>query len=307
MMCGNVVAVVVTYNSEASIRRLLASLLKQTYPLKQIVIVDNDSQDNTCQIIQKFNTTNIQLYQLNKNLGGAGGFAYGLEQAMRFSPDMVITFDDDAYPKDLVFIENMVKIKQQYRYDVVAPLVVDTNNHELTAYEYIIEKQRCKKVASIQKRTLFVADIKLFNGVLFDKKVIEQLKGPRPEFFIRGDEQEFKMRILQAGFHAITYTSCIVYHPTSVNEYYYIGNQRYHHLDSSFKLFYSTRNQYYILKLRKDLSLYKKSRIVYKSFWRYTWFYLIHRKGDIKNYVIWLKAFIYGLTGYMNNNVSKTT
>lgn len=304
---SSIIAVIVTYNSEASIQRLLSLLLKQTYSLNRIIVVDNCSQDNTCQVIEKLNQPNINLYRLVKNLGGAGGFAYGLEQAMKFCPDMIVTFDDDAYPQDNFFIEHMVKIKQQYHYDIVAPLVVDTDNHQLTAYEYMIDKQRYQDVASIQQKTLLIKDIKLFNGVLFDKIVIECLKGPRPEFFIRGDEQEFKMRILQAGFKVVTSTTCLVYHPTSIDEYYYVGKKRYHHLDTPFKLFYSTRNQYYILRIRQDLSLYKKSKNVCKSFWRYTWFYLIHRKGDIINYLIWLKAFIYGLVGYMKNNISKNT
>ena len=117
---SSIIAVIVTYNSEASIQRLLSLLLKQTYSLNRIIVVDNCSQDNTCQVIEKLNQPNINLYRLVKNLGGAGGFAYGLEQAMKFCPDMIVTFDDDAYPQDNFFIEHMVKIKQQYHYDIVA-------------------------------------------------------------------------------------------------------------------------------------------------------------------------------------------
>lgn len=296
-----VVVVIVTYNSQQYIGRLIDELLSQSYPISQIIVTDNSSTDKTCSIIQNYHHPKIQLYQLNANLGGAGGFAKGFEIASNSDCDYIVSFDDDAYPTSDTFVAEMIAIKEQYDYDVVAPLVVDCDNHQLSAYEYNVNGNKLTDVLNIQKVALLDNDIKLFNGVLFDKRVIKQIGYPRAEFFIRGDEQEYKMRILQAGFKTAVFSQTIVYHPTSLNEYFYIKGKRYHHLNSPFKLFYSTRNQAYMLALRNDIGKIKKSKIACQFFWRYSWFYLIYKK-DIRSYYVWLKAFIYGLVRYMNND-----
>ncbi|OOS26178.1 hypothetical protein B0681_03300 [Moraxella porci DSM 25326] len=296
-----IAVVITTFNSAKCIGRLIDKLLSQSYPVRRIIIVDNNSSDNTCSIINGYHNDKIYLHQLGANLGGAGGFAKGFEIAKNDDCDYIVSFDDDAYPYDEHFVADMVAIKQTYNHDVVSALVADMDNHHLSAYEYKVNGEKLTQVDKIKYIELLDNEIKLFNGVLFDKKVVEKIGVPRAEFFIRGDEQEYKMRILNAGYKTTVYTKVIVFHPTSVNEYFYLKGKRYHHLDSPFKLFYSTRNQAYMLRLRQDINFFKKSKIVYKHWWRYTWFYLVYKK-DVRNYCLWLKAFIYGLVGYMNND-----
>lgn len=295
-----ITVVIVTFNAEKYIGRLLNKLLIQSYPIDKIIITDNNSADNTCNIINDFKNSKIHLHQLGKNLGGAGGFAKCFELAKNSDCDYIVSFDDDAYPPSDDFIRDMVAIKEQYSYDVVSALVADSDNHKASAYEYRIGDNKLTDIAKIQEVDLLDNDIKLFNGVLFDKKVVEKIGIPRAEFFIRGDEQEYKTRILNADFKTAVFTKAIVYHPTSVNEYIYLNGKRFHHLDSPFKLFYSTRNQAYMLRLRQDINVFKKSKIAFKHFWRYSWFYLVYKK-DIQNYLLWLRAFVFGLIGYMNN------
>lgn len=293
--------VIVTFNSANSIVKLLNLLFEQTLPAEHICVVDNHSQDDTVALIKALNHPSIHLIELVSNQGGAGGFARGFAEAMSFSPDIIFSFDDDAFPAHKQFIENMLKAKQDYQLDVVAPLVVNPENHAEASYIYRWDNKQSSLVNEIQQNMIIKGDIKLFNGVLFDREVIRQLKGPKPAFFIRGDEQELRVRILNAGFNVGITTNCQVFHPTSVNEYIYLKGKRYHHLDSKMKLYFSTRNRLYMLRVREDFSSLKKFKIVYKEFWRYTWFYLIHRKGDIENYLTWLKALIAGLTKNMEN------
>lgn len=295
-----IAVITVTYNSSKYIGGLIEKLLSQSYPVDKIIITDNNSSDETCDIIHNFQNSKIHLYQLDKNLGGAGGFAKCFELAKNINCDYIISFDDDAYPPSNDFIADMVGIKEKYDYDVVSALVVDSDNHELSAYEYKVNGNKYTNINDIQKVVRLDDDIKLFNGVLFDKKVIEKVGIPKAEFFIRGDEQEYKMRILEAGFKTTVFTGAVVYHPTSANEYFYIDEKRYHHPGSSLKLFYSTRNQVYMLTSSKGTTLRKKYKMIYRFFRQYTWFYLVYKR-DFKTYFLWLKAFIFGLVGYMNN------
>ncbi len=298
----SIAAVIVTFNSEKHIVALLNKLCLQNQKIDEIIVVDNNSHDMTCQLVTELNYDHITLIRLDNNQGGAGGFYHGLKHALKNNHDYIFTLDDDAMPKSNSFIKNMINFKNQHQINVLSPLIVDINNHKQTAYEYKINHKKFSDVDCIQKNTDMIADIKLFNGTLFDKQVIEDIGLPRPEFFIRGDEQEYRERILQSRYNFLTSTQEIVYHPASIDEYHYIHGKRYHHIDNRFKQFYSTRNRFYLLKL-KPIATSKKIKMVISEWYRYTHFYLYYRK-DIVGYYFWLKAMVFGLIGYMNNHLT---
>ena len=52
--CPNVVIGVCTYNRCKDLRRLLQSLIKLDYPNFEIIVVDNNSTDQTAQIVSGF-------------------------------------------------------------------------------------------------------------------------------------------------------------------------------------------------------------------------------------------------------------
>ena len=45
---------IVTYNSGRFIKRCLESVLDQKYPLKEIIVIDNNSSDGTIDILEPF-------------------------------------------------------------------------------------------------------------------------------------------------------------------------------------------------------------------------------------------------------------
>lgn len=62
--------IIVTYNSENEIKDCLESVFNHTIDINyKIIIVDNNSSDNTVSIINKYNNKNISLISNKKNLG----------------------------------------------------------------------------------------------------------------------------------------------------------------------------------------------------------------------------------------------
>ena len=77
----SVAAVVVTYNRLPLLRQCLAALAAQTAQDLTIFLVDNASTDGTAEAVAEMALPNLVYRNTGKNLGGAGGFAYGVREA----------------------------------------------------------------------------------------------------------------------------------------------------------------------------------------------------------------------------------
>ena len=93
---NRVAAVVVTYNRLEFLKRCVNSLHKQTVPC-DILVVDNASTDETAQWLES--QTDIFFHNTGSNLGGAGGFHYGMRWAVEANYDYLWVMDDDCFPK----------------------------------------------------------------------------------------------------------------------------------------------------------------------------------------------------------------
>ncbi len=72
---------IVTYNAEKFIKKTLQSCLNQTYQNCEILILDNNSNDNTCAIVGSFDDKRVKLFKGEKNIGPYKGLNFLLEKA----------------------------------------------------------------------------------------------------------------------------------------------------------------------------------------------------------------------------------
>ena len=72
--------VMATYNGERFLREQLDSIVNQTYPNLEIIIVDDASQDNTLMILNEYGTkhANVRIFMAQQNLGYIKNFERGL-------------------------------------------------------------------------------------------------------------------------------------------------------------------------------------------------------------------------------------
>jgi GT2 family glycosyltransferase len=124
-----IAAVVVTYNRKLSLAGCLNSLLRQTYSLDAIYIIDNCCTDGTGQYLLEKQllhqlpppqptpqpvetistipslscagrTVAIHYVRMPENTGGAGGFAEGMQRVYRAGYDWIWLMDDDLLVAD---------------------------------------------------------------------------------------------------------------------------------------------------------------------------------------------------------------
>ena len=92
-----IAAVVVTYNRKEYLLNNISHLLNQENNNLDIIIIDNASTDGTKDAIEEFIINNQVIYvNTGMNLGGAGGFNYGIKFAYELNYDYIWIMDDDT-------------------------------------------------------------------------------------------------------------------------------------------------------------------------------------------------------------------
>ncbi|MCZ8512546.1 glycosyltransferase family 2 protein [Paenibacillus filicis] len=95
---------IVTFNSSAYIRNCLNAVLQQNYPIDQIIVIDNNSHDETLSILAEFKN-NIHLIVNKENVG----FAPAHNQAFRLTESeysLVLNPDVTLHPD---YVLNLLK------------------------------------------------------------------------------------------------------------------------------------------------------------------------------------------------------
>jgi len=86
-----------TYNRSEKLFRCLESTINQDYENIEIIVCDNNSNDNTSQVVLSFNDKRIHYHQNDKNIGMRNNFNMCLNKS---SGDFFILLSDDDIPKN---------------------------------------------------------------------------------------------------------------------------------------------------------------------------------------------------------------
>ncbi len=73
-MNKEVIAVIVTYNRKALLLKVIDAVINQSYPLKKILIIDNNSTDGTEMFVSNRLSDVVKYKNTGDNLGGLAGF-----------------------------------------------------------------------------------------------------------------------------------------------------------------------------------------------------------------------------------------
>jgi rhamnosyltransferase len=99
-----VLAYVHTYNDAEVIDGTIAALCAQSYPLPEILLVDNASTDGT---LERAFPSKVTIIRNDQNLGTSGAVAAGMQYALAHGYDWIYIMDADSHP-EADAIENLV-------------------------------------------------------------------------------------------------------------------------------------------------------------------------------------------------------
>jgi GT2 family glycosyltransferase len=246
-----VVAVVVTWNRRDLLRESLDAVSQQTLPPVETVVVDNASTDGTAEVLDR-DYAHLQLLRLDRNTGGAGGFAAGIERALTLSPDLVWLLDDDTVPEPTA-AERLVAAWTAYpgaRPGLMASRVVWTDGRD-----HPMNTPRPKPGASAAELEAAAAVActpirsASFVSVMCDARVVRERGLPVADYFLWNDDFEYSTRLVRDGVGLFCPDSVVV-HKTRV-----FGSTD---ADPGERFFYEVRNKVWMFGRSRALSPWEK-------------------------------------------------
>ena len=98
---NKIAAVVVTFNRKELLCECIEAVLAQKKIAPDILIIDNHSTDGTKETVADYMSGNdrILYFDTGSNLGGAGGFQYGIRKGVELGYDYLWLMDDDCIPR----------------------------------------------------------------------------------------------------------------------------------------------------------------------------------------------------------------
>ena len=289
-----VIAVVVTRNRSALLKRCLDALAQQTCAVAEILVIDNASTDDTQSVVAQA-ACGPTYVRLEQNLGGAAGFHEGIRQGYEKGYDWFWVMDDDLIPEPDC-LEKLTASSAFGEADTgMMAAVVRTPDGEL-------EERSCSRLLDIEAyRTLKIygarengnsaerINCSTFLGLLVSRRAVERVGLPNKEFFISGDDLEYCVRIDKSGLKGyLVWDAAVVHFSPNIERLKKWFLPAYTHIPRTalWKAYCGYRNRAYVIAqhcstwafLREFFRLFlailvyddckvQRSRLLCKGFW----------------------------------------
>lgn len=290
--------VVVTYNRMALLTECTQALLNQSYRDFDLLVIDNASTDNTAEFLAELMAADsrVKYYNTGANLGGAGGFAYGVKEALSQDYDYLWLMDDDSIPnqdaleKLVGATERLAAANKPFSFMSNAVLWTDDTLSNMNLPEFSDGYNKPKAIELFEKNdTENYEAIRSgsFVGCFINCKCAKKTHLPVAEMFIYGDDMEYTRRLslIEKGYYI---TDSVIIHKMMTNESPDVATAPMEKLQ---RYYYQARNSIYIARI---------SGSVPKSIKRILHFtgHIILRAKDhkLKRCGVWLKGAMAGMS-----------
>ena len=212
MAADHVVALVVTYNRKVLLTECLEAILSQTFPVTELIVIDNASTDGTQEHLKEkgiLDNPCVNYVRMDTNTGGSGGFYEGLRLSREGTCDWVWLMDDDTIPNPDCLAE-LIKAKellyqQGEKISFLASSIYGPEN------EYMNVPEVSKKPSSngygywykYLRQGIINIDSATFVSLLINMDAVKKCGLPCRDYFIWGDDSEYTRRI--ATYYADAY------------------------------------------------------------------------------------------------------
>lgn len=191
--------IIVSYNSKPALKPCIDTLLANTSPPFEIIIVDNYSHDGSIQYLRKVNNPMVQTIFNQSNLGFAKACNQGIASAQG---NLLVTMNPDVLvPKG--WLDRMAwHLKQNPQTLVMGPKGIGIGGRQypgLLNYPSNLEAAARKYAAVYRGQS---EPVKFLIGclILFDRRLIEKVGLLDEKLPLGADDFDLSLRVRKAGY-----------------------------------------------------------------------------------------------------------
>ncbi|MFV2172129.1 glycosyltransferase [Actinomadura sp. LOL_016] len=257
-----VVAALVTYERRDLLVEALTAVSAQSRPPDATVVVDNASTDGTVRTVRE-RFPDVELLELERNTGGAGGFAVAVAHALDMDADLIWLMDDDTVPEPGA-LEALLEARE--RAEPVPALVAsrvvwtDGRAHPMNTPRPKPRARRWETEAARKAESVPIRSAS-FVSVLVDAAVVRRCGPPIADYFLWNDDFEFTTRLLRGRLGLLCPQSLVV-HKTKT-----FGSTD---ADPGERFFYEVRNKVWLFTRSRGLGPGERALYAGSTLWRWT-------------------------------------
>lgn len=236
----DVFGIVLNWNSYENSATCIESLLNLKYQPFHILVIDNNSSDNSGkQLDKEFDSVDV-IYN-DQNLGFGGGINVGIKYALSQDADYIWVLNNDIICEDDILEELITKMESNMNIGVITPEVRKYPNTDEVWFEQGSINYRTGSISHTnykgntnQKSLLLENDYVPFCSALVRCEVFSKIGLYPEDYFLLYGDGDYCHEIRHNGYQIITDTSVHIYHKANQS----IGS----HLSPS-HTYYGTRNR----------------------------------------------------------------
>jgi GT2 family glycosyltransferase len=236
-----------------------------------VVVVDNAATDGTGELLDT-RYAHLEIVHLDRNIGGAGGFAAGIERALTLSPELVWLLDDDTVPEPTA-AERLAAAWASYgeeRPALLASRVVwtDGRDHPMNTPRQKPGATRAELVAAGAVGCIPIRSAS-FVSIMCDARAIREQGLPLADYFLWNDDFEYSTRLIR-GRVGLYCPDSVVVHKTKV-----FGSTD---ADPGERFYFEVRNKVWMFT--RSRSLTRREKLLYGGSTARRWARTFARSAD---------------------------
>lgn len=248
-------AIVVTYNRLALLKECISALKNQTVPVNHIVIINNASNDGTKEYLNTIKNDQILVWHSESNVGGAGGFSRGIQNAFKNTyDDYFWMMDDDTIVSqscNKIFLQKARQLENRFGF-----LSTNVRWKDGSPTNVMLTDENWPDKSD---EGLIEMEYGSFVSFFISRESVSKIGLPIEDFFIWGDDSDYSLRLkkLNPGYFVI---DAHAVHKSISNKV--TPGIRYDSVERVPRYFYYYRNQMYIWKKH----YHKNAKLLLKYF-----------------------------------------
>ncbi len=238
---------IVNYNGKHFLKDCLNSLQKQTLTDFEVILIDNDSKDDSVNWLKNQNYNFLKIVELKKNFGFGYANNRGFEVARG---DYIVLLNNDTVV-DKFFLEKLIEPLSKDEAEMSAPLIlyknrpdtIDKAGGHLFYPDGLNRGRGCGE--KIENFDLSFCEVFYPDGcaAAFKREIIEKGGFFDEDFFLYGEDTDLGLRYRLMGYKCVFMPSSIVYHihsgtagKFSAEKAYYVERNRIYVMVKNFPL-----------------------------------------------------------------------